>query len=157
MKSEIESGKFIEYAEVHGNYYGTSIDAVRSVQQKGQICILDIDVQGVRKVKETSLNPYYIFIAPPSMDDLEARLRGRGTEKEEDIQKRLSNAAGEMDYGGQMGNFDKYLVNGDLSKASAELSALMKTWYPHLSEATSEGGNAFVKQCASFVGHCIIS
>ena len=154
MKADIDAGKFIEYAEVHGNYYGTSVEAVKSVQTKGQVCILDIDVQGVQNVKKSALNPYYIFIAPPSMEDLEARLRGRGTEKENDIKKRLANAKGEMDYGKEPGNFDKYLVNGDLSTASADLNATIKTWYPHLSAATAEGGNAFVKQCAS---NCVIS
>jgi guanylate kinase len=132
MKEEIDDGKFIEYAEVHGNYYGTSVEAVRSVQSKGQVCILDIDCQGVRNVKSSSLDPYYIFIAPPSMQDLENRLRGRGTEKEEDIVKRLANAQGEMDYGQEEGNFDKYLVNDDLKSSSEELCNTIQTWYPHL-------------------------
>jgi len=131
-----------------------SIEAVKSVQAKGQVCILDIDVQGARNVKKSSLNPYYIFVAPPSMEDLEARLRGRGTENEEDVQKRLANAASEMEYGKENGNFDKYLINGDLAAASADLSATVKTWFPQLSEASSEGGNAFVKQCAN---SCVIS
>ena len=132
MKEEIDDGKFIEYAEVHGNYYGTSVEAVRSVQSKGQVCILDIDCQGVRNVKASSLKPYYIFIAPPSMQDLENRLRGRGTEKEVDIVKRLANAQGEMDYGQEDGNFDKYLVNDDLKTSSEELCSIIQTWYPHL-------------------------
>ena len=133
MKKAIADGKFIEYAEVHGNYYGTSVEAVKSVQSKGQVCILDIDVQGVQNVKKSTLNAYYVFIAPPSMEDLEARLRGRGTEKEEDIKKRLANAKGEIDYGKEPGNFNKYLINGDLSKASADLNATIIAWYPHLS------------------------
>lgn len=132
MKEEIDQGKFIEYAEVHGNYYGTSVEAVRSVQSKGQVCILDIDCQGVRNVKSSSLDPYYVFIAPPSMQDLENRLRGRGTEKEEDIVKRLANAQGEMDYGQEEGNFDKYLVNDELKTSSEELCSIIQTWYPHL-------------------------
>merc|ERR1712071_567631 len=94
-REEIAQGKFIEYAEVHGNYYGTSIDAVAKVQNAGKICILDIDVQGVQKVKKSSLSPYYVFIAPPSMEVLEKRLRSRGTEKEEDIVKRLDYVAEE--------------------------------------------------------------
>jgi len=132
MKGEIDAGKFIEYAEVHGNYYGTSVEAVQSVTKMGQVCILDIDVQGVRLVKESKLDPYYVFIAPPSMEHLEKRLRGRGTEKEEDIQKRLANAKGEMDYGQVEGNFDKYLVNDDLDVASEDLCATVEAWFPHL-------------------------
>ncbi len=88
-------------------------------------------MQGVRNVKKSTLNPYYIFIAPPSMEDLEARLRGRGTEKEEDVQKRLANAAGEMAYGKEA-EFDKYLVNNDLTEASAELCSTVQSWFPHL-------------------------
>jgi Guanylate kinase len=107
---------------------------VSSVQSKGQICILDIDVQGVQNVKKSSLNPYYVFIAPPSMDTLEARLRGRGTDNEESIQKRLENARGEMEYGQEEGNFDMYLVNCDLKQAADELCATVKTWYPFLQE-----------------------
>lgn len=60
-----------------GNYYGTSVDAVASVQKKGLICVLDIDAQGVRNVKKSSLDPHYLFIAPPSMKELEKRLRTR--------------------------------------------------------------------------------
>jgi len=134
MKKEIDGGKFIEYANVHGNYYGTSVTAVSSVQSKGQICILDIDVQGVQNVKKSSLNPYYIFIAPPSMEILEARLRGRGTDNEESIKKRLENARDELEYGQEERNFDKYLVNCDLNKAAAELCATVKVWYPFLQQ-----------------------
>ena len=115
-----------------------SIEAVKSVQNKGQVCILDIDVQGVRNVKKSTLSPYYVFICPPSMDDLEARLRGRGTEIEEDIEKRLANAQGEMDYGQEEGHFDKHLVNDDLAKASADLCDTVKSWFPHLEEVDGE-------------------
>jgi len=114
------------------------VEAVKSVQIKGQVCILDIDVQGVRNVKTSSLNPYYIFIAPPSMNDLEARLRGRGTEEEEDIEKRLANARDEIDYGEEDGNFDKFLVNDNLDRASADLCATVTSWFPHLQEAADD-------------------
>lgn len=135
MKMEIEAGKFIEYANVHGNYYGTSFSAVTSVQSKGQVCILDIDVQGVQIVKSSTLDPYYIFIAPPSMEALERRLRGRGTESEENILKRLANAKGEMEYGQGEGNFDVYLVNDDLNEAAMALCATVMKWYPFLKQA----------------------
>lgn len=72
---------------------------MEKVQSEGKICVLDIDVQGVQKVKKSSLQPYYCFISPPSKEDLEKRLRGRGTETEEQIQTRLGNAAKELEYG----------------------------------------------------------
>lgn len=132
MRQEIADDKFIEYAEVHGNYYGTSVESVDKVSRSGKICVLDIDIQGVQKVKESNLDAIYVFVAPPSMEALETRLRGRGTEKEEDIQKRLHNANGEMEYGQVEGNFDRYLINDDLDRASEELIDMMKEFYPHL-------------------------
>ena len=132
FQQEIAADKFVEHAEVHGRYYGTSVAAVQSVQSTGKVCILDIDVQGVQNVKKADLECKYIFIAPPSMEVLEARLRGRGTEKEEDIQTRLGNAQKEMDYGTGEGNFDVVLKNDDLLKTFEKLCNIMKKWYPHL-------------------------
>lgn len=132
IKQDIDAGKFIEYAEVHGKYYGTSVQAVESVRTSGKICILDIDVQGVQNLKKSPLEPYYLFIAPPSMEVLEKRLRDRNTESEEDIEKRIGNAAGELEYGKAEGNFDKVLTNDGLDDAFAELLGIFQTWYPHL-------------------------
>ena len=132
IKKEIDDGKFIEYANVHGNYYGTSVAAVETVQKQGKICILDIDVQGVRNVKKSTLDAIYIFIAPPSMEILEKRLRGRGTETEEAVVKRLANAQEEVDYGMGEGNFDRVLTNDDLDKTFEALVAQFQEWYPQL-------------------------
>lgn len=112
-----------------------SIAAVESVQKEGKICILDIDVQGAQKVKASHLKPIYIFIAPPSQEELERRLRGRGTESEEAIQTRLGNAAKELEYGQQAGNFDRIFVNADLKATFEELATAFKEWFPHLVEA----------------------
>eukprot|EP00735_Rhodelphis_limneticus_P013314 TRINITY_DN6939_c0_g1::TRINITY_DN6939_c0_g1_i1::g.13400::m.13400 TRINITY_DN6939_c0_g1::TRINITY_DN6939_c0_g1_i1::g.13400 ORF type:complete len:287 (+),score=33.12,sp/Q2QPW1/GMK1_ORYSJ/57.30/4e-71,Guanylate_kin/PF00625.16/2.2e-60,AAA_33/PF13671.1/3.2e+03,AAA_33/PF13671.1/8.3e-05,DUF258/PF03193.11/3.1e+03,DUF258/PF03193.11/0.0015,AAA_17/PF13207.1/0.0013,AAA_22/PF13401.1/0.01,AAA_22/PF13401.1/3.8e+02,AAA_16/PF13191.1/0.0059,AAA_18/PF13238.1/0.013,Miro/PF08477.8/0.015,RNA_helicase/PF00910.17/0.065,AA len=117
MRKEIEQGKFIEYAEVHGNLYGTSLEAVKRVSDSGRICVLDIDVQGCRLVKQTDLNPFCLFVSPPSLDSLEARLRGRATETEEAIQKRLKNAKGEMDATKEPGLFNQIIVNDELDEA----------------------------------------
>eukprot|EP00529_Nitzschia_sp_RCC80_P030927 CAMPEP_0113508842 /NCGR_PEP_ID=MMETSP0014_2-20120614/37240_1 /TAXON_ID=2857 /ORGANISM="Nitzschia sp." /LENGTH=295 /DNA_ID=CAMNT_0000404597 /DNA_START=375 /DNA_END=1262 /DNA_ORIENTATION=+ /assembly_acc=CAM_ASM_000159 len=138
IKTDIDEGKFIEYAEVHGNYYGTSKDAIRQVQNMNQIAILDIDVQGVMSVKESfteSNTPCkYIFMAPPSMEVLEKRLRGRGTESEESIQRRLGNAAREIEYGNEVGNFNHILINNDIDDAVQELITTLKLWYPQLND-----------------------
>ena len=85
-------------------------------------------------MKKSTLHPYYIFISPPSMETLEARLRGRGTEKEESIQKRLGNAAKELEYGQTEGHFDQVFINDDLSKTFRELEKQVTEWYPHLKE-----------------------
>lgn len=151
IKDEIGQGKFVEYAEVHGNYYGTSIEAVESVQKQERICILDIDVQGVMKVKKSSLEPLYCFITPPSLAELEKRLRGRGTETEESIKKRLANSKKEMDYGHEAGNFDRIFVNANLKEAFEELSEFIKENYPELDEVAPDDEQ---KNCTS---NCVIS
>lgn len=151
MKGEIDDGRFVEYAEVHGNYYGTSIAAVEAVQGENKICVLDIDIQGVMKVKQSSLDPRYIFIAPPSMEELEKRLRGRGTETEEAVAKRLANAAKELDYGQEAGNFDRIFVNADLDATFEDLATTFKEWYPTLDEEAPDDEQ---KNCTS---KCMIS
>ena len=97
MQAEIDAGQFIEYADVHGNFYGTSKASVLKVSNAQKICILDIDVQGCRSVRAAQLPATFCFVSPPSMEQLEARLRGRGTETEEKIVKRLAGAQKEMD------------------------------------------------------------
>lgn len=97
MLNAIKEGKFLEYAEVHGNIYGTSYQAVQNVALSGKSCILDIDVQGARLVRKSTLRAIFVFIQPPSMEELEKRLRGRNTEKEEDVQRRLRAAQKELD------------------------------------------------------------
>lgn len=93
----IADGKFLEHARVHENYYGTSIDAVKTVTASGKCCILDIDVQGAKQVKESDLDAIIIFISPPSLQELEKRLSRRGTETQKEIQVRSSNAKIEME------------------------------------------------------------
>jgi len=125
MEADIAEGKFLEHAHVHENIYGTSLAAVEAVATKGQVCILDIDVQGAEIVKKSTLDALFVFIAPPSMEELEKRLRGRGTEKEESIQKRLANAAGEMAKTEVDGFFHAVIVNDDLEKAYGELKTVV--------------------------------
>ena len=117
MQELISAGEFIENATFSGNNYGTSKASVEDVLARGKICILDIDVQGVKAVKETDLTPLFVFIKPPSLDTLEERLRSRGTETEESLSKRLGAAAAEMEYGEAEGNFDTIIVNDDLETA----------------------------------------
>jgi guanylate kinase len=114
--------------------FSCSIDAVESVRQQGKICILDIDVQGVRNVKKSTLDAIYVFIAPPSMEELEKRLRGRGTESEEAVLKRLENAKEELDFGMGEGNFDRVFTNDNLDKTFKALVEQFKQWYPQLTE-----------------------
>uniref|UniRef100_A0A7S0RKC8 Guanylate kinase 1 n=1 Tax=Pyramimonas obovata TaxID=1411642 RepID=A0A7S0RKC8_9CHLO len=125
VKKEIAEGKFLEHAEVHGNVYGTSLAAVEAVATQGKACVLDIDVQGARSVRASALPATFVFVMPPSVEELEKRLRGRGTEKEESIQKRLKNAAGEMACADEPGFFDHKLVNNDLETTYQELKRIL--------------------------------
>ncbi|KAM9731826.1 guanylate kinase isoform 4-T4 [Dama dama] len=95
MQRDIAAGDFIEHAEFSGNLYGTSKAAVRAVQAMNRICVLDVDLQGVRNIKKTDLRPIYIFVQPPSLDVL--RLRQRNTETEESLAKRLAAARADME------------------------------------------------------------
>ncbi|KAI4325655.1 hypothetical protein MLD38_031035 [Melastoma candidum] len=125
MEREIEDGKFLEYASVHGNLYGTSIEAVEVVADDGKRCILDIDVQGARSVKASSIDAVFIFICPPSMEELEKRLRARGTETEEQILKRLRNAEAELQQGVSSGLFDHILYNDNLEGCYSRLKKIL--------------------------------
>ncbi|CAI2179932.1 7004_t:CDS:2 [Funneliformis geosporum] len=100
----VNQNQFIEHAEFSGNLYGTSIEAVRSVSSLGKICILDIELNGVKSVKRTDLNARFVFIKPPSLESLKERLLGRNTETEESIQARLDAAKEELAYADQEGN-----------------------------------------------------
>ncbi|KAI5083071.1 hypothetical protein GOP47_0002814 [Adiantum capillus-veneris] len=134
MELAIQEGKFLESANVHGNLYGTSIAAVEAVANAGKRCILDIDVQGAQAVKKSGLDAAFIFIAPPSLEQLERRLRGRGTETEEQIQKRLKNARVELEHGKDCLLFDHYVVNDNLEECYLELKGVLR-----LERVDSEG------------------
>ena len=141
IQTDIARGDFVEHAEVHGNYYGTSKDAIAVLQQQHHIPILDIDVQGVQSVKASGLPCRYLFLAPPSLAELEDRLRGRHTESDAEIALRLSNAATELDYGTRTGNFDRIVVNEEVDTTVEELVQIVLEWYPQLQEisvATAE-------------------
>ncbi|XP_040208123.1 guanylate kinase isoform X1 [Rana temporaria] len=121
MQKGIDKEEFIESAVFSGNMYGTSKAAVQAVQAKNQICILDIDMQGVKSIKKTDLNPIYISIQPPSVEILEKRLRDRKTESEESLQKRLRAAREDIEISKEPGLFDAVILNDDLEEAYGQL------------------------------------
>lgn len=121
MQAAIDNGEFIENAVFSGNMYGTSKAAVQAVQAKNLICILDIDMQGVKNIKRTDLDPIYISIQPPSMQELEKRLRDRKTESEESLQRRLNAANVDMELSKEPGLFDVVIINQDLDNAYGKL------------------------------------
>eukprot|EP00761_Pharyngomonas_kirbyi_P003555 gb/GECH01003559.1/.p1 GENE.gb/GECH01003559.1/~~gb/GECH01003559.1/.p1 ORF type:complete len:248 (+),score=53.99 gb/GECH01003559.1/:1-744(+) len=122
MEKEIEENKFIESAHVHGNLYGTSLKAVNEVIASGKICIIEIDVQGARMLKKKGLiNPVYIFIKPPSEEELVERIKKRNTETDESIDLRMENAKEELEFAEQSGFFNYLIVNDDIENAFQQL------------------------------------
>jgi guanylate kinase len=126
----VTRGHFVEHAKVHTNYYGTSFKAINNIRSQRKVCILDIDVQGHENVKKSGLDCKSVFVAPPSLQELETRLRDRGTEAEDKIKVRLANAVNELSYGHTPGNFDEILLNDNLDEAFEKLSSLLRNWYP---------------------------
>ncbi|CEL08204.1 hypothetical protein ASPCAL11355 [Aspergillus calidoustus] len=118
----ISQEAFVEHATFSGNQYGTSKQTIMDEMAKGLVVVLDIEMQGVKQMKANpSIDARYVFIKPPSFETLEQRLRGRGTEKDEDIQKRLAQAKAEIEYADTEGVYDKIIVNDDLERAFKEL------------------------------------
>ncbi len=117
------AGGFLEWAEVHGNFYGTSREAVETETGQGRDVILDIDVQGAEQLRKgTDVNAVSIFVLPPSVAELERRLRGRGTESEETVRLRLDNAVRELR---QAEQYDFLVVNDDLATAATQIAAVI--------------------------------
>ena len=136
MEQLVGQGAFLEHAVFGGNMYGTSRAAVARVAGEGKICVLDIDTQGVRQLKDSGLLAKYVFIEPPSLEVLEARLRARGTETEASLERRLGAAAGELEYGRGKGNFDLVIVNDSVEKAYSQLRQLL---LPGIEEQERQG------------------
>lgn len=122
----ISDKKFIEWARFGGNYYGTTIQAVDDVSKDGQTCILDIDMQGVKSVKKTPLNAAFVFVAPPSLDELRKRLVGRGSETQESLEKRLAHSGSEIAYSKEPGSYDLVIVNDNIDTAYDQLKSFVK-------------------------------
>ena len=119
----IDAGEFLEWARFSGNYYGTPRASVRKHMAQGEQVILEIEIQGARQVKAQLPEAHLVFIEPPSLEELEKRLRGRGTESEDAIIRRLETARVELS--GKM-EYDMRLVNDDLDTASEELIAYVE-------------------------------
>ena len=129
FEARIARGEFLEHAIVHGHRYGTLRKTVSEALEAGRSVLLDIDVQGARQVSERSRGNELagalvdVFIAPPSMSVLEARLRGRAEDDEAAMTRRLENAKGEMDCTSE---FKYVVVNDDLDRACRELEAIVE-------------------------------
>jgi len=126
-------GGFLEWAEVHGNRYGTLREPVEQRTRAGQTVILEIDPQGAEQVKRTMPSAVLIFIAPPSFSELRRRLERRGSETPEQIERRLHRAVAELEIAG---TYDYVVINDDVARATDELACIIESHtHPRVPEA----------------------
>ncbi len=123
FERDIEEGMFLEWANVHGNYYGTSLKPVLRALEEGKLVLFDIDVQGFESIKRSPLARITtsVFITTPSLSELKRRLQTRGSDDEQTIQRRLENAKKEIAY---MPRYDYILINEDLERSKRNILAL---------------------------------
>lgn len=157
MEQMIAANEFIEYAQFGGNLYGTSKRSCEQVSKSGKICVLDVELQGVRNFKKENFDANYILVLPPSLKKLEERLRQRGTETEDSIKKRLEHAREDMDAVDKEPEplFDHIIINDDLEKAYQEfLTAIKKDARAKIKlEETKSSAN---KQMENGQGHPMV-
>jgi guanylate kinase len=123
FQREVAEGVFLEHAQVHGNFYGTSRTTVQELLGQGRDVLLEIDWQGAAQVRLAKPDVVSVFILPPSRAELERRLRGRGSDSEEVIERRLSNSRGEIAHAHE---FDYIIVNDRFEDALASLQAIVR-------------------------------
>ncbi len=123
--SRVAAGRYLEHADVFGNGYGTDRAQIEALWAQGCDLLLEIDVQGAAQVRQSHPEACEIFILPPSLEVLEQRLRGRGTDQPEVIERRLAEARTEMS---ACLEFDWVVVNDDFETARAELIAIIRAW-----------------------------
>ncbi len=116
-------GEFLESAQVHGNYYGTSKRVIEAALARGEDLVLEIDWQGARQVRQLYPGCVGIFILPPSLEDLERRLRKRAQDTEPVIRERLANAREELEHRGE---FEYAIINKDFDAARQELASIVR-------------------------------
>lgn len=123
FRRRVETGDFVEHAEVHGEWYGTLRSQIERVLESGRNVLLDVDVQGGKSVRRVYPDAVLIFVLPPSLEDLEERLRARGTDREDRIRVRLENARREI---ALMREYDYAVVNDDLEAATRKVLAIVE-------------------------------
>ena len=125
FKKGIDADEFLEWACVHGNYYGTSLKPVLNALEEGKIAIFDIDVQGFNIAKSKfAENITSVFITTASKNELKSRLQNRGTDSAQTIEKRLINAVGEMEH---ILEYDYFLINDDLQNCYENLCGILRS------------------------------
>lgn len=123
VKQMIADGDLLEYAEVYGNYYGTPRKYVMDLLESGRDVLLEIDIQGALQIKKRFPEGVFVFIVPPSLDELSTRIYKRGTDSEDVIKRRMASAAGELAYAAE---YDYIIVNDIAEKAAQKVLTIME-------------------------------
>ncbi len=123
FQERIERGEFVEWAEVYGHFYGSSQAVVDEARARRGVAIFDIDVQGGLAIKRKHPDTVLVFVVPPSMEELERRLRERGTDAEDTIRRRMLAARSEIERG--VASYDYIIVNDDFERAYRDLHAIV--------------------------------
>jgi guanylate kinase len=123
FQEQIDRGAFVEWAEVHGHFYGSAQSVVDDAFREGDVAVFDIDVQGGAAIKAKHPEAVLVFILPPSMEELERRLRDRKTDADDTIRKRLLAARAEMQRG--VASYDYLLINDDIETAWRQLESIV--------------------------------
>jgi guanylate kinase len=123
FQQKIERGEFVEWAEVHGHFYGSSQSVVEDARARRGIAVFDIDVQGGQAIKRKHPDAVTVFVLPPSMEELERRLRDRKTDSDETIRRRMLAARSEIERG--IASYDYIVVNDDFERAFQELRSVV--------------------------------
>ncbi|MBR3497979.1 MAG: guanylate kinase [Selenomonadaceae bacterium] len=122
FKAWIADEKFLEYAQVYGNFYGTPLNKIEERLNRGEDILLEIDVQGALNVKRKCPEGIYIFLLPPSLEELKRRIEGRGTETPESLSRRLKNAVAEIKVGPE---YDYVVVNDTIENAAEKIKTIL--------------------------------
>lgn len=123
FKDMVGKDEFLEHAHVHTNYYGTPKKFVMDEIEKGEIVLLEIDVQGALQIKNNYSEAVFVFLLPPTMEELKNRIVKRGTESEEDINRRFENAFKELDF---VGKYDYFVINDKVEDAVSDIESIIK-------------------------------
>lgn len=125
FKKMVKEGRFLEWANVHGHFYGTRKDIVEDTIRDGKDVLLEIDVQGAAQVKNKMPDAVMIFIQPPSFEELIRRLKKRGTEGPDELELRISNAKKEMSHAAE---YEHMIINDKVDKAADDLIKIVKKY-----------------------------
>ncbi len=127
FRAAVARGEFLEHAEVHGRLYGSPRSEVERVLRDGRVCVLVIDVQGAAELRRTGVDALYVFLVPPTDEELERRLRARGADGKADIERRLRTARAEL---ARSGEYDEVVINDRLENAVVKIARLVQARRP---------------------------